>query len=214
MSLVRRGEDAFDDTPVEIARYESGGSFSVGVIASNLGAQDLTISAYTRAHQAAEEVLAKAVTISGPTPDDPAVATLELVTAQPVRFVVVLSTSSPATCPWWVMSEGQVATIEDGEVTTEADGTEQTVAESLYPGVFMLLVDVSELDTGDDLELRLKTKRGGTFHTQLHQLLEDVLADKLYEFGPIVVAEAAQATIEQSDGTFRNFPTNLVRLGA
>ena len=36
MSLVRRGEDAFDDNPVEIARYESGGSFSVGVVAAVL----------------------------------------------------------------------------------------------------------------------------------------------------------------------------------
>lgn len=214
MSQVRRGTTAFDDTPFELVNYPSGGVFVVGVEAGTLGAQNLTISAYTRAHEAAAEILAKAVTISGAAPVDPSVAELQIVTSQPVRFEVVLSTGTPATCPWWIESKGQVATIEDGEGTTTADGTEQTLVTSLYPGTFMLLADLTAMQGGDTVKLRLKTLREGSYYTQKHVSLSGAQSTLFYEFGPLVVPEKVRATLQQTAGTNRSFPRTVVRVGS
>lgn len=214
MSQVRRGTTAFDDTPFELADYPSGGVFVVHVEAGTLGAQNLTISAYTRAHQAANEILAKSVTIAGASPVDPSVAELQIVTAQPVRFNVVLSTATPATCPWWIESVGQVATVEDGEATTTADGTEQTLVTTLYPGTFMLLVDLTAMQGGDTTKLRLKTLREGSYYTAKYVSLAGVASTLWYEHGPLVVPEKCRATLSQTAGTNRSYPRSLVRVGA
>lgn len=214
MSLVAfAATQTVDVSEVTLLDYEDGGLFVVHAVASDLGGgENLTLAAYTKVHQGADERLHSTATISG-TASDPNVLTLgPVVSKESTSFTAVLNTGS-ADCPWWVESLGLASSVEDGEGDLLADATEQTLVEVLYPGLFLLLVDVAVMASGDDLKLRLKTRRGATWYTEKYVLLEDAQTNGIYALGPIDVPEAVRATLEQSAGTVETWPWALVKLG-
>lgn len=209
MSLVAFDETALSTTTEILLDYDDGGTFVFHGIGTGLGAT-LTVTVYSKAHQGADEKVLKIGTLSS-TPTDPGVLVLQFTSGQPFRIEAVLSAST-FDLEWWVEAVGEVASVEDGEGTVTATGSEQTLVDVPYEGTFLLLVDVSNMQAGDDLKLRLKTQREASFHTSHYVLLEDAQTTQIYAHGPLVAAEAARATLQQTAGSNRSYNWALLRI--
>lgn len=212
MSLVNWGTTSTD--PETVLEYPDGGVFVAYFDASTLGAVTLTVEAYTQVHQGSDEVLYGTWTIVGPTPADPGILEAgPIVSALPVRIVV----SGASSIPFWIMSEGQVSTVELGEGTLDTQAGENTLVTTVFGGTFYLLVDRTQEQAGDDLKLRLRTTFAATASNAVthYALVEDAPTTSfIARLGPLVAPEVAQATLEQSVGTLRDYPYALLQLGA
>jgi hypothetical protein len=220
VSIVAWDTHTLDDNEVELLAYPDGGAFLLYADGSALGAQDLTINAYTRVNQDSEIRLAATATIAGPTPVAPAEAILQVISSEAVSFTALLSTATPADIPWRVHSRGRLTTVDDAEGAKLATGAEDSLVTVGFGGLFYLLVDVFAMAIADDLKLRLKTAGGGPGEvpaTVGYELLEDVQALGIVMMGdvdgrPVEVVDSLEATLEQSAGTLRTYPWKLIRV--
>lgn len=216
MSAVGFGTASVDDNEQSLIAHPEGGVFVATIDGSALGAGNvLTLEVRTAVNQDSGVVVHRQGTLNGPTPADPACIVLRpIVTKEAVEMVAYLDDAVVVDCPFKLQQKGRVSTVENGEGTATG-GAETPLVEVAYGGTFVLLVDLSAMQAGDDVELRLKAKAGGPDSTEVtveHELFEDVQTDKIAQVW-LDVDEGVEATLEQSAGAARSFPWSLVKVG-
>lgn len=92
--------------------------------------------------------------------------------------------------------------------------TQHTLATITDAGVYVLNVDTSLLQNGEDLELIISTKtRSGDASTEAYSALYKHVQGQPQKFSiPVPVIEEAIFTLEQNGGTGRAFPWNILQL--
>jgi len=92
--------------------------------------------------------------------------------------------------------------------------TEHTLDTETTAGVYVLVVDMSNLANGDIVILRIKTKYadGGTSRLAYSAVYANVQAEPNKYSVPVPIDEEIICTLEQTDGTGRNFYWNLLKL--
>jgi hypothetical protein len=108
-----------------------------------------------------------------------------------------------------VLSQGdQVAVVN----------TEHSLVTDTTPGAYRLVVDLSVLQAGDTVQLRLKTKArstgtGSTARTSLYATYTGVQTDPVdVILGDLVTDLYVEATLKQTAGVARTFPWKVLRL--
>jgi hypothetical protein len=93
--------------------------------------------------------------------------------------------------------------------------TEHTLDTETTAGVYVLVLDLNALVAGDVLIARLKTKyaTGGTSRLAFYAVYANVQQTLNVYSPPVPVDTEIIATIEQTDGTGRSVPWNLLRIG-
>ena len=104
-----------------------------------------------------------------------------------------------------VGSDTQTATLD----------TEHTLDTETTAGVYILVVDCSNMVNGDIVILRIKTKyaTGGTSRLAFQAAYSHIQAEPNKYSPPIPVDTEIIVTLEQTDGTGRDFPWNLLFQG-
>ena len=102
-----------------------------------------------------------------------------------------------------VGSDTQTATID----------TEHTLDTETSAGIYVLVVDASNMVAGDIVTLRIKTKyaSGGTSRLAFSATYAHVQAEPNKYSPPIPVDTEIICTLEQTDGTGRDFYWNLLK---
>ena len=103
-----------------------------------------------------------------------------------------------------VASASQSATLD----------TEHTLSTQTTPGVYILVVDMANLAAGDIVILRIKTKyaTGGTSRLAYMAEFAGVQTEPNKYSVPVPVDTEIVCTLEQTDGTGREFPWNLLAM--
>ena len=103
-----------------------------------------------------------------------------------------------------VGSDTQTATLD----------TEHTLDTETAAGVYVLVVDMGNLANGDIVTLRIKTKAitGGTSRLAYSATYANAQAEPNKYSVPVPVSDEIVCTLEQTDGTGRDFPWNLLKL--
>jgi hypothetical protein len=106
-----------------------------------------------------------------------------------------------------------LTSVGSGTQTATLD-TEHTLDTETDPGVYVLVVDMANLANGDVVILRLKTKckTGGTSRLAYQATYANVQGDPNKYSIPVPIDTELVATLEQTDGTGRDFPWNLLKL--
>ena len=216
MSRVWFGTTTADETDLSIIVFPEGGVFIATIDGTDLGAGNvLTLQVRTQVNQDSGVVVHSVGTLNGATPVASACIVLgPIVTKEAVELVAFLDDVTTVQCPWQLQACGRVSTVENGEGTATG-GAEDTLVSVPYGGTFVLLVDLSAMQAGDDVELRLKAKAGGPESTAVvvvYQLYEDVQTNQIAQLW-IEVDDAAEATLEQGAGSARSFPWSVVKVG-
>jgi len=98
--------------------------------------------------------------------------------------------------------------------TQTATGSENTLATETDPGVYVLVVDTNAMTNGDIVTLRIKTKdkSGGTSRLAYQATYAHVQTE-LHKYSiPIPVDTEIVCTLEQTDGTNRDYDWNLLKM--
>lgn len=92
--------------------------------------------------------------------------------------------------------------------------TEHTLATQTTAGVYVLVVDCSNMTYGDKVVFRLKTKyaSGGTSRLAYEATYAHVQGDPNKYSIPVPVDTEIIATLQQTEGTSRDFYWNLLRM--
>ena len=106
-----------------------------------------------------------------------------------------------------------LTSVGSGTQTATID-TEHTLDTETGAGVYVLVVDMANLANGDIVILRLKTKAksGGTSRLAYQATDANVQGEPNKYSIPVPVDTEIIATLEQTDGTGRDFPWNLLKL--
>ena len=106
-----------------------------------------------------------------------------------------------------------LASVGSGTQTATLD-TEHTLDTETTAGVYVLVVDMANLVAGDTVILRIKTKyaSGGTSRLAYSAVFTHAQAEPNKYSVPIPVDAEIICTLEQTDGTGRDFPWNLLKL--
>lgn len=106
-----------------------------------------------------------------------------------------------------------VTSVGSGTQTATLD-TEHTLDTETDAGVYVLVVDTSNLALGDIVILRIKTKyaTGGTSRLAFSATYANPQADPNKYSTPVPVDTEIICTLEQTDGTGRDFYWNLLKL--
>lgn len=106
-----------------------------------------------------------------------------------------------------------VTSVGSGTQTATLD-TEHTLDTETSPGVYVLVVDTANLANGDIVILRIKTKyaTGGTSRLAFSAVYAHVQSEPNKYSIPVPVDTEIICTLEQTDGTGRDFPWNLLKL--
>lgn len=106
-----------------------------------------------------------------------------------------------------------VASVGSGTQTATID-VEHTLDTETNAGVYVLVVDMANLANGDTVMLRIKTKyaAGGTSRLAYAAAYSNVQADLIKYSIPVPVDTEIVCTLEQTDGTGRDFYWNLLKL--
>lgn len=101
-------------------------------------------------------------------------------------------------------SDTQTATIDQ----------EHTLATEMTAGVYVLVVDTANLVAGDIVVFKIKTKyaSGGTSRLAFSQAYAHVQAEPIKYSPPIPIDTEIVCTLEQTDGTGRDFYWNLLKV--
>jgi hypothetical protein len=104
-----------------------------------------------------------------------------------------------------------VTSVIHGSQTATID-TEHTLDTQTTAGVYVLVVDMSNLAAGDIVILRIKTKavHDGTSHLAYEKEYSGVITEKHTYSIPVPIDTEIICTLEQTDGTGRAFPWNLL----
>jgi hypothetical protein len=127
----------------------------------------------------------------------------------------LLSTDVASTSyPWRLDRIGQIAfSAENDQAATV--GVEHILDTETVPGAYVLLVDLSNMQAADTVELRLKTRVRNTDTVRLVQYVTKTNAQTdpaAVLLTAEVVLDNLQATLKQTAGTGRTFPWKLLRL--
>jgi hypothetical protein len=97
-------------------------------------------------------------------------------------------------------------------VTSVASGTEHTLTTQTTAGVYVLVVDMVNMVVGDITILRIKTKytAGGTSRLAYIATFAGVQSEANKYSIPVPVDAEIICTLEQTDGTGRDFYWNLI----
>jgi hypothetical protein len=106
-----------------------------------------------------------------------------------------------------------VTSAGSGTQTATID-TEHTLDTETTAGVYVLVVDTANMVNGDVTTFKLKTKyaTGGTSRLAFSATYAHAQADPNKYSPPIPVDTEIIATLEQTDGTGRDFYWNLLKL--
>lgn len=106
-----------------------------------------------------------------------------------------------------------VESIASGTQAATLD-QEHELASETDPGVYVLVVDLSALDNGDIVELRIKTTAlsGGTAGLAYFATYAHAQAAPLVYSIPVPVDVEITATLKQVAGVERSFPWSLLKL--
>lgn len=106
-----------------------------------------------------------------------------------------------------------VTSVGSGTQTATID-TEHTLDTETVAGVYVLVVDASNMVNGDVVTFRLKTKyaTGGTSRLAFEATYAHAQAMPNIYSPPVPVDTEIIATLEQTDGTGRDFYWNLLKL--
>ena len=106
-----------------------------------------------------------------------------------------------------------VTSVGSGTQAATLD-TEHTLDTETGAGVYVLVVDTSNMVNGDIVILRIKTKyaSGGTSRLAYMATYAHVQAEPNKYSIPVPVDAEIIATLEQTDGTGRSFYWNLLKL--
>lgn len=107
-----------------------------------------------------------------------------------------------------------VTSVGSGSQVISALDTEYTLDTETDPGVYVLVVDCNVLANGDTVVIRLYTKyaSGGTSRVAYSQSFSNVQVE-VNKYSPAVPIDTELvAKIEQTDGTTRTFPWNLLKI--
>jgi hypothetical protein len=101
----------------------------------------------------------------------------------------------------------------NGTQTASLD-TEHTLSTQTGAGVYVLVVDTANMALGDIVVFRLKTKckTGGTSRIAYMMSYAHVQGDPNKYSIPVPVDTEIVATLEQTDGTGRDYPWNLLKM--
>ena len=106
-----------------------------------------------------------------------------------------------------------VASVGADTQTAVVD-TEHTLDTETDPGVYILVVDLNELTYGDTVILRIKTKNqtGSTSRLAYEATFSNAQAE-MNKYSPAIPVDTEIiCTLEQTDGTGRDFDWNLLKM--
>ncbi len=100
------------------------------------------------------------------------------------------------------------------DTQTAVIDTEHTLDTETTAGVYVLVVDMNNLADGDVVILRMKTKNqsGSTSRLAYQATFANVQVEKNKYSPAIPIDTELICTLEQTDGTGRNFDWNLLKL--
>jgi hypothetical protein len=103
-------------------------------------------------------------------------------------------------------------TSKASDTQTAVIDTEHTLSTETDTGVYVLCVDLANMVAGDVVVLKLKTKAitGGTSRLAYSAMYANAQAAPNVYSIPVPVTDEIVATLEQTDGTGRDFPWNLM----
>jgi len=107
-----------------------------------------------------------------------------------------------------------LASVDSGTQTATLD-TEHTLSTKTADGFYVLGVDLGNMANGDITVLRIYTKMGsGESSTLAYEATyAHVQATPNVYSIPVPVTDEVKCTLEQTDGTGRDYPWNLVKAG-
>lgn len=204
-----------DTNPTLLLEFLDGGIWYAYADGANLaGGENLTLSAYSRVNEDSDLRLAGAMTINGAAPTDPDIAEVgPIFSSELLSLWAELSSGGPRSLPWKVEQVGRLRVVAQGRITGTA-GQQNLGSTTPYGGRFYLIVDVANMQAGDDLKLRLKTAAsgpGGAVRIAKYKLLEDVQATQIYVLGPCLARDSVLPTLQQTVGTGRVYDWKLIR---
>ena len=102
-----------------------------------------------------------------------------------------------------------VGIISNGNQTVSAIGSIYTLASVLTPGSFQLALDVTQMQLGDEIEVRVYlTVAGNERLAYIGDLTNQQL--ETLELTPVMVSPTSwRATLQQTAGTPRDFPWEI-----
>lgn len=108
-----------------------------------------------------------------------------------------------------------VESVASGTQTATID-TEHTLTTQTAAGVYVLVVDTNNMVNGDVVILRIKTKvlSGGTTRLAYPAYYAHAQSDKNKYSVPVPIPASREivATLEQTDGTGRAYPWEMLKL--
>lgn len=106
-----------------------------------------------------------------------------------------------------------VTSVGAADQTATLD-TEHTLDTETVAGVYVLVVDTANMVNGDVLRLKMKTKvqTGETSRIAYEAVYANVQGQPNKYSPPVPVDTELVCTLEQTDGTGRVFPWNLLKL--
>jgi hypothetical protein len=106
-----------------------------------------------------------------------------------------------------------VLSIANGSQTATIN-TEHSLSSQTGVGIYVLVIDTANMASGDVLVIRLKTKyyTGGTVRTMQTLTYNDAQTEPNKYSLPVPVDTQIDCTLQQTAGTGRVFPWNLLRM--
>lgn len=106
-----------------------------------------------------------------------------------------------------------VTSVGSGTQTATID-TEHTLDTETTAGVYILIVDTGNLANGDIVTLRLKVKAksGESSKLAFQASFAHAQAEPIKYSPPVAIDTEIVATLEQTDGTGRDFVWNLLKM--
>ena len=93
--------------------------------------------------------------------------------------------------------------------------TEHTLATETSPNVYVLAVNLANMASGDVTILRIKTKvlSGGSHTLAFTATFAGAQTEDVVYSEPVPSVHSAQFTLEQTDGTGRNYEWSVIEVG-
>ena len=106
-----------------------------------------------------------------------------------------------------------VTSSNSGTQTATID-TEHTLDTITSAGIYVLVVDMANLTTGDIVTLKAKVKyaSGGTSRLAYQATYAHDQAEPIKFSPPVPIDTEVVFTLEQTDGTGRSFPWNILKV--
>ena len=219
MALTSAGfgtQTAILDTEHTLDTEASSGVYVLVVDASNMAAGD-TLMLWAKIKYASggtSRICFPPVAYTGEQ-TEPIIYSAPIPTDTEVSFVLEQTDGTGRDFYWNLLKLGTVTSAGNGTQTATID-TEHTLDTETTAGTYVLVVDASNMAAGDKVTLKIKTKyaTGGTSRIAFDRTYSynQVAAVPIIISPPVPVDTEIIATLEQTDGTGRDFYWNLLKL--